>query len=112
MSDVALFFASPALLPWSALILGLDALVMAVRLGVTNWGARACRFNKADEVAIVFCGSKKSLASGVPMAGVLFPAAAVGMMIMPLMIFHQMQLMVCAVLARRYASRPAEPETP
>ena len=94
-----------------ALILILDALVLAVMLGVTTWGARAFGFNKADEVAIVFCGSKKSLASGVPMAGVLFPAAAVGMMIMPLMIFHQMQLMVCAVLARRYASRPAEPET-
>jgi sodium/bile acid cotransporter 7 len=42
------------------------------------------------------------------MAGVLFPAAAVGAMIVPLMLFHQMQLMVCAVLARRYAaSRPA-----
>lgn len=36
------------------------------------------------------------------MASVLFPAAAVGMMVLPLMIFHQVQLMVCAVLAARY----------
>ena len=50
----------------------------------------------------VFCGSKKSLANGVPMANVMFPAASVGIMVLPLMIFHQIQLMVCAVLARRY----------
>jgi len=54
----------------------------------------------------VFCGSKKSLASGVPMAGILFPPAGVGMMVLPLMIFHQIQLMACAVIAQRYAARP------
>jgi sodium/bile acid cotransporter 7 len=53
----------------------------------------------------VFCGSKKSLASGVPMAGVLFPPAAVGALIVPLMLFHQIQLMVCAIMARRYAAQ-------
>jgi predicted Na+-dependent transporter len=41
------------------------------------------------------------------MAGVLFPAAQVGVLIVPLMLFHQIQLMVCAVIARRYASRQA-----
>jgi sodium/bile acid cotransporter 7 len=61
-------------------------------------------FSREDQIAIVFCGSKKSLASGVPMAGVLFPAAVVGPVIVPLMLFHQMQLMLCAVLARRYAA--------
>ena len=81
----------------------LDAAVLFFALFATTIGARRLGFNRADEIAIVFCGSKKSLASGVPMAGVLFPAATVGPMIVPLMIFHQMQLMVCAVLARRYA---------
>jgi solute carrier family 10 (sodium/bile acid cotransporter), member 7 len=55
----------------------------------------------------VFCGSKKSLAAGVPMAGVLFPGPDLGMILLPTMLFHQMQLMVCAVLARRWASRAA-----
>jgi sodium/bile acid cotransporter 7 len=82
----------------------LDAVVLFFALFATTIGARRLGFNRADEIAIVFCGSKKSLASGVPMAGVLFPAATVGPMIVPLMIFHQMQLMVCAVLARRYAA--------
>ncbi|MDT5155315.1 MAG: solute carrier family 10 (sodium/bile acid cotransporter), er 7, partial [Mycobacterium sp.] len=58
-----------------------------------------------DQIAIVFCGSKKSLASGLPLASVLLPAAAAGLMVVPLMLFHQMQLMVCAWLARRYALR-------
>ncbi|EFB6882981.1 bile acid:sodium symporter [Escherichia coli] len=57
---------------------------------------------KADEITIVFCGSKKSLANGIPMANILFPTSVIGMMVLPLMIFHQIQLMVCAVLARRY----------
>ena len=81
----------------------LDGAVLFFALLATTVGARRLRFDRPDEIAIVFCGSKKSLASGVPMAGVLFPAATVGPMIVPLMIFHQMQLMVCAVLARRYA---------
>lgn len=87
-----------------AIVLILDALVLAFALFATAFGARKLGFNRADEIAIVFCGSKKSLASGVPMAGVLFPAAAVGFLIVPLMLFHQMQLMVCAMLARRYAA--------
>jgi solute carrier family 10 (sodium/bile acid cotransporter), member 7 len=86
-------------------VLVLDAAVLALALLATTWAARLLGFDQADEAAIVFCGSKKSLASGAPMAGVLFPAAQVGLLIVPLMLFHQIQLMVCAVLARRYAAR-------
>jgi sodium/bile acid cotransporter 7 len=88
-----------------ALVLVLDAVVLAAALVITTFAARSLGFSREDEIAIVFCGSKKSLASGVPMAGVLFPAAMVGPLIVPLMLFHQMQLMVCAVMARRYAAR-------
>jgi sodium/bile acid cotransporter 7 len=86
-------------------VLLLDGLVLAVALLSTTFAARWLGFGRADEIAIVFCGSKKSLASGVPMASVLFPAAIVGPMIVPIMLFHQMQLMVCATLARRYAAQ-------
>ena len=89
-------------LAWTAAI---DAVILTFALSATTAGARLLRFSRADEVAIVFCGSKKSLASGVPIAGALFPAALVGPMILPLMLFHQMQLMACAVLAERYARR-------
>ena len=94
-------------------LLAICALLLALTLVLTTWGARRLGFDKEDEITIVFCGSKKTLASGVPMAQVLFAAAAVGTMVLPLMIFHQLQLMVCAVLARRYAARPpAEGDAP
>jgi sodium/bile acid cotransporter 7 len=62
-------------------------------------------FDRADKITILFCGSKKSLASGVPIANVLFAGSIVGPMILPLMLFHQIQLMVCAALAQRWAAR-------
>jgi sodium/bile acid cotransporter 7 len=86
-------------------LLVVNAALLAVALLSTRYGARALGFEREDEITIVFCGSKKSLASGVPMANVLFPASTLGMVVLPLMLFHQMQLMVCAVLARRYARR-------
>lgn len=85
--------------------LGLDGLILALALTATTWVSRRAGMSREDEITIVFCGSKKSLASGVPMAGVLFPPALLGPMIVPLMLYHQMQLMVCALIAQRYAAR-------
>jgi sodium/bile acid cotransporter 7 len=90
-------------------LLAVCVVLLALVLAATAWAARALKFAKADEIAIVFCGSKKSLASGVPMAGILFPSASVGLLILPLMLFHQIQLMACAVIAQRYADRKPEP---
>ncbi|MDR3453641.1 MAG: bile acid:sodium symporter [Rhodoferax sp.] len=88
--------------------------LLALMLALTGWSARRLGFSREDEITIVFCGSKKSLASGIPMAKVLFAAHVVGAVVLPLMLFHQIQLMVCAVLARRYARRldaaPAQDE--
>jgi solute carrier family 10 (sodium/bile acid cotransporter), member 7 len=91
------------------LIVVLSAVLLAAVLASTTGLARGLGFGRADEITLVFCGSKKSLATGVPMAGVLFPAATVGAIVLPLMVFHQLQLMVCAVLARRYARRGPDP---
>jgi solute carrier family 10 (sodium/bile acid cotransporter), member 7 len=82
----------------------LSAALLAVILFHTRALTRALGFDRADGIVLQFCGSKKSLASGVPMAGVLFTPAEVGAVILPLMFFHQIQLMVCAVLARRYGA--------
>jgi len=81
--------------------------LLAFVLTATTLASRALGFSRPDEIAIVFCGSKKSLASGVPIANVLFPSAEVGMIVLPIMLFHQIQLMACAALARRYAARSA-----
>lgn len=81
------------------------AVILALALGTTTFVSRKLGLSKEDEITVVFCGSKKSLVTGVPMAKVLFASSTVGMMVLPLMLFHQMQLMVCAFLASRYANR-------
>jgi sodium/bile acid cotransporter 7 len=87
----------------SLLFIGVvSCILLAIVIAVNVFVARKGGFNKADEITIVFCGSKKSLANGIPMANILFPTSVIGMMVLPLMIFHQIQLMVCAVLARSY----------
>lgn len=89
-----------------SLVIVLDLVMLATVLVFTNVISRLLRFPVEDEIAIVFCGSKKSMASGLPMANIIFPASTVGLIVLPLMLFHQMQLMVCAALARRYSLRP------
>lgn len=88
-----------------AVLLGLCVVLLAVVLTATLLAARAWRFSTEDEIVTVFCGSKKGLATGVPMASILFPAASVGVMVLPVMLFHQIQLMACAVIAQRYGAR-------
>ncbi|MFY0728846.1 bile acid:sodium symporter family protein [Pseudomonas sp. NFX15] len=81
-------------------------IVLALVLVASTVLGKAFGFNQEDRITILFCGSKKSLATGVPMAQVLFAGSTIGVLILPLMLFHQIQLMVCAVLAQRYAKRP------
>ncbi|MEN9705713.1 MAG: hypothetical protein RLZZ393_1592 [Pseudomonadota bacterium] len=87
-------------------VIAVSAVLLTAVVLLTRYAARALGFGIEDEISIVLCGSKKSLVSGVPMARVLFGAADVGAVVLPLMIFHQMQLMVCAWLARHYGARP------
>lgn len=78
--------------------------LLVLMLLLTRQLARGLKFPRADEIAIVFCGTKKSLATGVPMATVLFAGQPVGLIVFPLMIFHMLQLMACSVIAQRYAA--------
>jgi solute carrier family 10 (sodium/bile acid cotransporter), member 7 len=89
-----------------ARILLISAFLLAVALVASRLASRAAGFSIEDEIAVVFCGSKKSLVTGVPLANILFPAPMVGIVILPILVFHQIQLIVCAELARRYARRP------
>jgi sodium/bile acid cotransporter 7 len=99
-------------------ILGLAmALLLLSGLLTTVMLSRALALCTQDEVAIVFCGSQKSLVTGVPMANALFSAASVGPLLLPIMIYHPLQLVVCAWLARRYAAasvaiRPSMDDAP
>jgi sodium/bile acid cotransporter 7 len=91
-----------------AIVLALCVLLLAIILVFTWRFGALIGLDRADRIVLLFCGSKKSLASGVPMAGALFPAALVGQVILPLMLFHQIQLIACAFLARRLAADAPE----
>ncbi len=81
------------------------ALLLGVVLAVVFLLGRLFKFPWPDRVVILFCGSKKSLISGVPLANILFPATLASSIILPLMIFHQVQLMVCSYIAGRLAQK-------
>jgi solute carrier family 10 (sodium/bile acid cotransporter), member 7 len=82
----------------------IDAALLAAALISLTMLSRRLGFSRSDEITIVFCGSKKSLVSGLPIAAILFAGSPLGLIVLPIMLFHQMQLMVCAAMARRYAA--------
>lgn len=95
---------APMQLGWLFVI---EAALLAVVLVSTHVVSRVLGFSHGDQTAIVFCGSKKSLASGLPMANVIFAGHGIGLIVLPVMLFHQMQLIVCAMIARRRGAAAA-----
>jgi len=94
---------------WGALLLtalvaaGLLAVAMSL---ITRW-TRLLRFAPADRVAALFCGSQKSLAVGAPMANLIFAGQPVlGVVLLPVMIYHMLQLLVAGWLAARWRKDP------
>ncbi|QCI95353.1 bile acid:sodium symporter family protein [Novosphingobium sp. EMRT-2] len=91
--------------PESLVVLSvLCVVLLGIALLLTTLLGRAMKLPRADAAVLLFCGSKKSLASGVPMAGVLFAPAQVGIVLLPVMLFHQFQLIACAMIAPRLAA--------
>lgn len=89
-----------------------SALLLAVILWLTTRTARALKFSTPDEIAAVFCASKKSLAAGAPMAALIFGAnPGLGLILLPIMIYHPLQLIVCSVMAENYANRNQQQAT-
>jgi sodium/bile acid cotransporter 7 len=88
-----------------------DGVLLAAALITTGLASKWLGFDRADRVTIVFCGSKKSLSQGITMAKVIFASHTVGAAVLPLLVFHQIQLMVCAALAQRWGRR-TEPAIP
>ena len=92
---------------WVAILIIILAscVLLAVVMFGTVFAGKAAGLSQEDRLVLLFCGSKKSLASGLPMANILFAGQAVSLIILPVMIFHQIQLLVCAVIAQRIANR-------
>lgn len=98
-------------MPWTAMLtlFSVCALILACSMAWCIWSSRRFGFSTSDEATILFCGAQKSLVSGIPIAQVLFSASAVGPMVLPIMLFHPMQLMVSAVIAGRYGRQADNP---
>ncbi len=93
---------------WSTLliVLAIAGGVFAVAMAIMGAVSRALGFSAEDRIAAMFCGSKKTLASGVPMARLIFGAhPAIGVILLPIMIYHPLQLVISGVLAQRWARR-------
>jgi sodium/bile acid cotransporter 7 len=79
--------------------------LLAVAIGWSLGVGTVLGFARADRITLLFCGSNKSLASGLPIASVLFSGGTLALLILPLMIYHQMQIIVGAMIATRLARR-------
>jgi sodium/bile acid cotransporter 7 len=92
-------------IPASGLVLSflVVALFLALAMAIMRATGRACGLPPADQAVLLFCGSTKSLASGLPIAYAIFPAATVGATVLPVMIYHMTQLLVCSGVAQRRA---------
>lgn len=90
----------------SALLLtfGLSGLLLALMLVGSNGLGKALGLAREERIALMFCGSKKTLASGVPMARVMFGASpSLGVVLLPILIYHPLQLVICGWLASRFS---------
>ncbi|MEO7414969.1 MAG: bile acid:sodium symporter family protein [Opitutaceae bacterium] len=86
------------------LILGIALALFALVMGLIGLAADALKFSREDRIAAMFCGSKKTLASGVPMVKLIFGAhPALGLILLPIMIYHPLQLVICGFLAQRWS---------
>lgn len=88
-------------------LISANVVLLAAIIGATLLTTRAAGLSHADGMVLLFCGSTKSLATGLPIANILFAGQAISLIVLPLMLFHQLQLFVCAVIAQRQAHRPA-----
>ncbi|MBS0966671.1 bile acid:sodium symporter [Acetobacter okinawensis] len=88
-----------------ATLIAVDTGLLLAVLTLTLMTGKIFGFSSKDEVSLILCGSKKSLASGVPIANVLFPASTAGFVILPLILYHQIQLFLCTLIARHYHNK-------
>lgn len=86
-----------------ALTVLLAAALFYVMVAITRWIARTLGYSRADEIAAVFCASQKSLGNGLPIAKVMFGSTpALGAIVLPLLVYHQIQLAFSVRIAKRY----------
>ncbi|MEO1305166.1 MAG: bile acid:sodium symporter, partial [Pseudomonadota bacterium] len=87
-----------------AILLVIVFALLVIGFGFMILVSRRVGLSREDEAAAVFCGSTKSLANGAPIAQILFAGSPfLGVILLPILLYHQFQLVICAILAQRYS---------
>lgn len=96
-----------AAIPAASLIalIAVVLVMLAMVFGLIAGTGRLFRLPRPDRSVLFFCGSTKSLASGLPIAAALFPAETMGATVLPVLIYHMAQLLICAMIAQQGARR-------
>ena len=87
-------------LGWIGVLAGCMA-AMAFGYGGAWLLGGALRLPHGDRVTMLFAGGQKSIAMGAPLATVILPAASAGMIILPLVVYHLLQMVAAAPIAAR-----------
>lgn len=97
-----------SLTDWAAMLL-LVCVFLAVGFGGAWLLGGWLRLNRGDRIAFLFAGAQKSIALGAPLAAVLFPPAVAGLLLLPVLAYHLLQLVISAPIASRLAALPRQP---
>lgn len=77
--------------------------LLTAMLGLTTSIGAALKLARDERIVLVFCGTQKSMATGLPLALVLFPGPQIGLTLLPLVVYYQLQIVVGSRKAARYA---------
>ena len=89
-----------------AIIAAVSTALLALSIGWLLLGSRALHLSPEERITAVFCGSQKTLAAGIPMAQLIFQGhPALGIILLPLLAYHPIELVASGYLANRWARR-------
>ncbi len=87
------------------ILLGLVGVMLTIGFCGPWWLGAALRLNPGDRKAFLFAGAQKSIVMGAPLAAILFPAEMAGLALLPVLLYHLLQMVISAPLASRF-NRP------
>lgn len=91
------------------IMLGLVLILFFIIYATTGWIGKLLKFNHADQITNQFCGTKKSLVHGTVFSETLFGQTnIVGIMLLPLMMYHALQILIISVIAAKKGKQHKE----
>ncbi|SFW28635.1 bile acid:sodium symporter family protein [Cellulophaga fucicola] len=100
-------FSTVSMLDLVLILLGV-LILFTIAYFSTGFIASKLNFNKEDLITAQFCGTKKSLVHGTVFSKIIFGnMAVIGIVLLPIMLFHAIQILIISVVATKLAKREA-----